>query len=466
MILLVPAYAMFLLSAAPGGAHGWREMIRTRTMLLAAGAACAGACLYAWNLAGLWHSTTPPATASMAWRNFWFDVTKSDWRETMVLGVPGGMLPERARAYGFDLYQQFGWIAVPLALAGALQLMRRDVTRLALLGSAYVVNAVFAFSYNVGDSHVFWLPSHPMVALLAAPGISLVAELTRSRGAMACVVAVYAALHAYRDYPALDRSDDHRPAQALAALTSSLDEGNSLLLIDVNWQLQNGLSYYGQDTRPDIAYARMRDVLLYAPALVRDNVAIGRDVVLTEDARADIEASYGPLFTVAPDARVVASRLSDVADGLPAGTVYALCILKPTHEFALDRMDLDRTLERVTAGRMTSWTAAGDYSAIVGLVGEAPALVASSDRPFQRTVETRGVPIEVRMESWLAFDTIRRMGFGHVLASRHHALIVERGVSFVAIDGAGRPIRVAYSAGIFTPQARYLIKSLNVREPS
>ncbi len=44
------------------------------------------------------------------------------------------------------------------------------------------------------------------------------------------------------------------------------------------------------------------------------------------------------------------------------------------------------------------------------------------------------------MESWLAADTIRRMGFGHVVAARQHTLIVERGVSFVAFDGSGRAL--------------------------
>ena len=42
------------------------------------------------------------------------------------------------------------------------------------------------------------------------------------------------------------------------------------------------------------------------------------------------------------------------------------------------------------------------------------------------------------MESWLAADTIRRMGFGHVVAAHRHTLIVERGVSFVAFDAARR----------------------------
>jgi hypothetical protein len=62
------------------------------------------------------------------------------------------------------------------------------------------------------------------------------------------------------------------------------------------------------------------------------------------------------------------------------------------------------------------------------------------------------------MESWLAADTIRRMGFGHVIAGREHTMIVERGVSFVAFDDRGRPIRTAYASNIFAPQPRFLVQ--------
>jgi hypothetical protein len=66
--------------------------------------------------------------------------------------------------------------------------------------------------------------------------------------------------------------------------------------------------------------------------------------------------------------------------------------------------------------------------------------------------------VEIRMESWLTSDTIRRMGFGHVVAARQHTLIVERGVSFVAFDPSGRPLRTAYRSNIFAPQPRYLVR--------
>jgi len=60
------------------------------------------------------------------------------------------------------------------------------------------------------------------------------------------------------------------------------------------------------------------------------------------------------------------------------------------------------------------------------------------------------------MESWLSTDTIRRMGFGHVIVNRQHTLIVERGLSFVAFDERGRAIRTTYRSNIFAPVPRYV----------
>ena len=62
------------------------------------------------------------------------------------------------------------------------------------------------------------------------------------------------------------------------------------------------------------------------------------------------------------------------------------------------------------------------------------------------------------MESWLASDTIRRMGFGHVIAARRHTLIVERGVSFAAFDERGRATTDGLRRRTSSrPQPRYLI---------
>ena len=243
----------------------------------------------------------------------------------------------------------------------------------------------------------------------------------------------------------------------LVRLTPGLDDRQAILLADLGWEVENGLAYFAKEVRPEVAYTRMPDVLLYAPALVRDNRAIGREVALTERARRELTSAYGPLLPVAPDPRVRVTSIADLARDLPMGTRYSLCVLRPSREFALDAQDLGHALRALSGGAIGS-VPEGDYAAVAGLVGRPPLLVVGSSEPFRRRVDLSGVPVDVRMESWLSEDTIRRMGFGHVVAAHHHTLIVERGVSFVAFDDAGRAMRSGYAANIFAPQPRYLIR--------
>jgi hypothetical protein len=263
-------------------------------------------------------------------------------------------------------------------------------------------------------------------------------------------------VRAWHDFPALDRSADTRPAAVVDALAAGLDDRHDILLADLNWQVSNGLSYVVKVKRPQIAYARMPDVVLYAPALVADNRAIGRAVAVTERARATLEAAYGPLLPVSSDARVEVPALAQAIGNVAPGTRYVLCVLRTSPDLPLDPADVSRALSLLTAGRVTS-PPAGDYVAIAGRAGGAPDLIAASDRPFRRHLAMQGVDVEVRMESWLTSDTIRRMGFGHVVAAHRHTLIVERGVSFVAFDQHGAAIRTDYRSNIYAPQPRYLI---------
>jgi hypothetical protein len=133
-----------------------------------------------------------------------------------------------------------------------------------------------------------------------------------------------------------------------------------------------------------------------------------------------------------------------------------LCLLKPIHDFSVDPSDVRAALGVLTAGAVTD-PPPGQYAVVAGLAGSRPLLIDGSDDPFTRSVTLSGVPATVRMEAWLSADTIRRMGFGHVVAAHQHTLIVERGVSFVAFDDAGRAIRTAYKGNIFEAQPRYLI---------
>ncbi len=463
MIVLAPACTVFLLTSAP---RGWRSMFAPRIAGLAALFACLGAMQYMWNFEAIWSAPQPPHGLVDALARFWFDVTKSDWRDTMVWNVPQSMLADHFRMFVFDLRQQFGLFPPAVAAAGLGWLFRTDWRRGLLLSLLYAASTLFAFSYNVGDTHVFLLPSHLYIALLIAPGIVAVAaasartfQLAPRRLATAASVAVacYGVVRIYRDYPALDRSNDRRPAAVMTELTAGLDDRHAIFLTDMNWQVMNGLSYFGKAVRPDLGYARLPDVLLYAPVLVADNLAIGREVTATSRARQQVAAAYGPLLPTEPDPPVSVSTLDDLVGGLPMETLYALCVLKPTHEFNVDHAEIVEAL-RTLSGGLAATVPAGQFVVIVGRTGEQPALAEGAEEPFRRSVSLAGVPIEVRMESWLSVDTIRRMGFGHIVAARQHTLIVERGVSFVAFDRSGRPLRSGYRSGIFAPQPRYLIK--------
>src|SRR5262249_36528930 len=147
--------------------------------------------------------------------------------------------------------------------------------------------------------------------------------------------------------------------------------------------------------------------------------------------------------------------LSDAARNLPAGTRYVVTVLRPSRDLALDRNELSRLLEMLTGTQVP--LPQTDYAAFAGVTGRAPELVVQTVRPFRQRLPIAGTDVEIRIDSWLTSDTIRRMGFGHVIAARQHTLIVERGVSFVAFDAAGRPLRTAYASNIFAPQTRYLV---------
>ena len=456
MILLLPGYTIFLLITAP---RGWRSMFAAPVVAMALACAAAGSLQYAWNLRTLWLMPDPPHGVGDALQRFWFDVTKSDWRDTMVLNVPQSRLGDHLAMYWFDLRQQFGIVGPALAAVGLVRLAVVNRRLAVLLFTLFAANVAFAYSYNVGDAHVFYLPSHFVLALMMAPALAWAGSVASGGPVIAgMLLTVYAGARAYHDFPALDRSHDTRPSAHRRSLTVGLDDRRDILLTDLNWQIGNGLSYVAEVERPRVAYARLADALLYAPALVADNRAIGRRVAATDRARATLEAAYGPLLEISPDDRVPVAGFTEAMTTIRPGTRYVLCVLKPSGELPVNASDLHLALATLTAGHAPDLPRA-DYVAVAGVAGQAPALVASGDRPFRRELPLQGVQVEIRMDSWLVSDTIRRMGFGHVVAQRRHTLIVERGISFVAFDDRGAALRTEYASNIYAPQARYLIDS-------
>jgi hypothetical protein len=269
------------------------------------------------------------------------------------------------------------------------------------------------------------------------------------------LVIVFAAWRGWDTWPAIDRHDDRRGEQLAARVSAGIDEQQSLLLSDMNWQPENALLYASRWERPGFVWTRMPSVLLHFPFFVADNQAIGRDLILTSEAAQEMVAAYGPLFPVVRDDAEPVPALSEVAAAIPRGSAYVLCLITPPRDEPFDPAAFDAAIATLTGGRGPHRADAG-FEVWAGLAGERPIRYRGAGRPFRDTVGMLGDRFDIRMDSWLPFDTFRRAGFGHVVRGRDHALIVERGVSLVWFgpDGAAH---TAYTAGLYAPRPRYRI---------
>jgi hypothetical protein len=460
MVLLAPAAVLFLALTIPGGPP---TLLSPRVVFTALCCAVLGALQYLWNLL----SVHPDPIAVTAWpevlRTFWYDVTKSDWRATMVLGVHESALVPRAGMYWFDLTQQFGRVGVVLAVLGAGWMAWRRWRFFALCLVAYLLAMGFAYTYNVGDAHVFFLPSHLFVVLWAGCGVAALLDglaphlpHRRTRALLAVLVLAYPAWRLADTWPAVDRSRDTRPERLVHQMTAGLSADHHLLIADLNWQLQNGLDYHVRHQRPEVDYVYGAGRVLRLPRLVDEALTSGREVVVTRQTRHLLETAYGPLYEFEADARVETRPFAERLRPLPPGTVYVLALLRAYSDLPLDTEELQAAVAVLTGG--TATVPPDDvYTIVAGRIGEQPRLVRGQRRPFRVRHSDQGLALDIRMESWLPPDTMRRAGFGHVIANGRHVLTLERGVSFVAFDTAGEP-HVEYASSLFAPVPRFLVR--------
>jgi hypothetical protein len=458
MVLLLPGFALLLATAAP---EGPLSMLRPRVLALAAAMAAIFALQYAWNVRWLVAEHPNAAFADLA-RTFWFDVTKSDWRASMVYGIPTSTITDRLAMYWFDVRQQFGFPGAAAAVVGFAALLWRQWRLGAMLLALWLVNWVFAFTYNVGDVHVFYLGSHWAAALAAGCGAgwvvsTLQARRRRAATLVALVLLAYPAWRAWDTYPAMDRSDDREPTLVLDRLVAGMDTGREVLGRDLNWQLHNGLDYYVEHTRRDLALFDLPDVLLSFPALVSRNAEHGRTVLLTDGSAAMVRQLYGGLYDLERDPRVPVPSLAERVATLAPGTPYVLSIIEAYPEAPIDRADLAEAAKRL--GLAADVVPEGRFVIVAGRVGQPPVVRRGGWTPFRFTADLAGLALDARIECWMPADTIRRMGFGHVIVNRHHELTLDRGVSFVALDASGHASLRAWAAGLLAPQPRFIVRT-------
>jgi hypothetical protein len=466
MALLLPAFTVFLLMHRPPGAA---DPLRPRMLSVAVAIAALGALQYAWNFRGLWAELEPPATWAEALAKFWFDVTKADWRETLVMTVSETGFQHRPAMYWFDLRQQFGMPGIALAAIGFFYVLWRWPQRAILLLLLYAANLAFAWTYNVGDAYIFFLPSHYVVALSAGAGIAAITALCArvsshsAATAAGVLILVYPAWRGYDTMPAVDRSWDLRAEHLLHELTTpprtslASKPEDTVFGLDTNWQVQNALEYYMRERKPgnpwftteQLEWLQEADRVSRFRQFVTANAEIGRTIVVTERV---LDKVYQPrprgLHDPPPHLRQFSERVRSVQPGTP----YALAILRSDLEFSLNTIGFAHAWAWLAPGVMPPTLR--HYTVVVGRVGERPTLVESQDRPYRVRTRLDPFAFDVRMESWLPTDTIRRAGFGHVVVNHRHILTLERGISFVALGPGGGPF---YGSGLFAPIATHPI---------
>jgi hypothetical protein len=459
MILLLVPIAAFLLQTTPEPA----SLFRPRILAIALVAAAAGALQYLPNFMSVWSAYDTPAGWMDRAAAFWFDTTKQDWRDTMVLGIQASQASDRLAMWWFDARQQFGVAGLMIATAGVIGLWRTSRPWAVLIVTALAINTAFAFTYNVGDTHVFFLPGHLMTALCAGAAVAwgMQSQSSTRRIVVIAAAVLYVGWRGWSTWPAVDRHDDRRAEQLLARLSLGLDERGALLVSGLNWQLENVLLYTQRHRRPDLAWVRIGDVMTHWPFLVADNHRIGRDLVLTPEAAAGVVAAYGTAYPVLPDDALPIRTLEQAADAVPAGMPYVLSVLTPPREERFDPEELTRALRSLTADSSVMSGAA--FEVFAGVAGEAAQYHRAANQPFTDRVQVLDESLTVRMDAWLPSDTFRRAGFGHVLRGREHVMIIERGINLVWFGRGGAPSQPFYWAGLYAMQPRFRLPAATLQ---
>ena len=449
MILLVVPFTLFLLQTTPEP----RRLFRPTVLTIALAAVLGGVLQYAPNFLAVWNAFD----VSGGWQDrvsaFWFDTTKQDWRDTMVLGIQANQVPDRLAMWWFDARQQFGVIGLALAGAGGISLWRMHRPWAVLVFSALLINVAFAFTYNVGDTHVFFLPGHLMTALLAGAAITGVRR-PAPRVVLVALAVLYIGWRGWTTWPAVDRHTDHRAEQLIARLSLGVTERDALLVSDMDWQVENVLLYTQRHLRPDIAWVRLGDVMSHWPSLVEDNQRLGRDLVLTSRATAEVVTAYDRAYPLVSDAAVPLPTLVQAAAAVPIGMPYLLSVLTPPRDERLDAEELATTLQMLSGGSAVA-IAGASFEVFGGAAGSPILVHRASDRPFTERVQLLEESLVVRMDAWLPTDTFRRAGFGHVLRGREHVMILERGANLVWFGADGAASQPFYWASLYATQPRF-----------
>ena len=236
---------------------------------------------------------------------FWFDVTKADWRATMILGVPAG---KRHRSSGdvalgcpTAVRRRSVW---PSPSLGAIALWWRSRPWAVLVVGAPTSSTRCSRSPTTSatptcsscpDTSSRRSPPAPALPVITAEAAQRALSVASAAHAALRQALAAAALLAYVGWRGWDDVAGRRIGTTTGAANSSppgvrrrSPNRHALLVARMNWDQENALLYAGRYLQPAVPWVRLYEVLPHFPYLVRDNFAIGRDIVLTADAAARV----------------------------------------------------------------------------------------------------------------------------------------------------------------------------------
>ena len=178
---------------------------------------------------------TGPAENPATLAGFLDLVSGGDFKGRMFTFGPGELL-DRLGIYAGHLVDNLNLALLALAVAGLAYLTLRDRAALALLGTVFGLNLVYALEYDIEDLEIYFLPTYLVLCLAVALGASALLGWVRERSAQRPLVPAAALLllivtlagvpDAYAD---ADRSGDYLGREIVEAVASGTKPNSTVL---------------------------------------------------------------------------------------------------------------------------------------------------------------------------------------------------------------------------------------------
>jgi hypothetical protein len=144
-------------------------------------------------------------------------------------------LPGRLSLYTGHLADNLNPALLALAAVGVFCLALRDRAALALLGSVFALNLIYALEYDIEDLEIYFVPTYLPLCLAFAVGAGAALDWSGERGSRALapvagLLVVVAVLAGVPDaYAGADRSEDYRGREIVETVAEGTKPGSTVL---------------------------------------------------------------------------------------------------------------------------------------------------------------------------------------------------------------------------------------------